>query len=113
MLDLVQMNKDMLNKKLYNILDTRQMLKISALKEVNDYDLYLIACCLCNYPTDTPEEKAELRDLRMKYFTSTGGSIIGYEHTESDYIKVVTDIKCVKNDDNLNISINVVATAAT
>lgn len=101
MIDLVKMNKDMLERKQYNILDTRDMLKISGLKTVNDYDLYLIACCLCNYPTDTPEEKHELRELRMKYFTSTGGSIIGYEHTPDDYDKVVTDIKCT-NTGNVN-----------
>ena len=101
MIDLVSKNKEMLEQKAYNTLDTRQMLKISGLKKVNEYDLYLIACCLCNYPTDTPEEKAELRDLRMKYFTSTGGSIIGYEHTDEDYEKVVTDIKCI-NTGNVN-----------
>ena len=101
MIDLVERNKEMIKSKQYNIVDNRQMLKISGLKTVNDYDKYLIACCLCNYPTETPEEKVELRDLRMKYFTSTGGSIIGYEHTEDDYDKVVTDIRCI-NTGNIN-----------
>ncbi len=101
MIDLVAKNKEMIEHKAYNTLDTRQMLKISSLKTVNDYDLYLIACCLCNYPTDTQEEKTELRDLRMKYFMITNGSDDGYQHTTADYNKVVTDIKCT-NTGNIN-----------
>lgn len=92
MLDLISKNNEMLNAKLYNIADTRQMLKIASLKEPNDYDLYLIACCLCNYDI---EEKADARELRMKYFTITGGSSIGYEHKVSDFVNVEkSDITC-------------------
>lgn len=95
-MDLLAKNKEMLAANLYNTADTRQMLKIDSLKEVNDYDLYLIACALCNY--DIPE-KSEARDLRMKYFLATNnGSIIGFEHSPSDYVKnIKTNINCKNN----------------
>ena len=99
-MDLLAKNKEMLAANLYNTADTRQMLKIDSLKEVNDYDLYLIACALCNY--DIPE-KSEAKDLRMKYFLATNnGSIIGFEHSPSDYVKnIKTNINC-KNNCNIN-----------
>ena len=98
MLDLMKKNQEMLDSKQYNINDQRQMLKISALKNPNDYDLYLIACCLCNYPI---EEKDEVRQLRMKYYTITGGNIIGYDHSASDYLDIKSDIVC-SNTGNVN-----------
>ena len=102
MMDLIAKNNEMLKSKSYNIADTRIMTKIASLKTLNDYDLYLIACCLCNYPLDD-DEKRECRDLRMKYYLSTNnGSIIGFEHEESDYGKMgKTDIKCI-NTGNVN-----------
>lgn len=99
MLDLVEKNKEMLKNKAYKIADNREMLKISTLDTPNDYDLYLIACCLCNYPI---EEKSEVRELRMKYFLATNsGHIEGFEHSDDDYQKVSTDIKCT-NTGNVN-----------
>lgn len=99
-MDLIAKNKEMLAANLYNTSDTRQMLKIDSLEKVNDYDLYLIACALCNY--DIPE-KAEVRELRMKYFLATNnGNIDGFEHTSSDYIKSSkTSITC-KNKRSIN-----------
>lgn len=92
MLDLLQKNKEMLAAKAYKLADERTMLKISSLSNPNDYDLYLVACCLCNYPI---EEKAEARELRMQYFKSTNnGSIIGFEHPVTDYKKTVTSVEC-------------------
>lgn len=100
MLDLVAKNKEMLSNKLYKSSDERTMLKIDSLSNLNDYDLYLIACCLCNYSI---EEKAEARELRMKYFLATNkGQITGYEHPITDYYKkVVSSIRC-KNTGNVN-----------
>ena len=99
MLDLIKKNEEMLKNKAYKIADNRAMLKISTLDHPNDYDLYLIACCLCNYPI---EERAEARDLRMKYFLATNnGQIDGFEHSETDYKKVSTDIVCT-NTGNVN-----------
>lgn len=92
MLDLLQKNKEMLAAKAYKLADERTMLKISSLSNPNDYDLYLVACCLCNYPI---EEKAEARELRMQYFKATNnGSIIGFEHPVTDYKKTVTSVEC-------------------
>lgn len=92
MLDLIEKNKEMLANKQYKLADERDMLKISSLTNVNDYDLYLIACCLCNYPI---EEKKDAMELRMKYFLATDhGKIDGYEHAVTDYKKVVTSITC-------------------
>ena len=98
MLDLIQKNIEMLKESKYKLSDQRQMLKISTLEKPNDYDLYLIACCLCNYPI---EEKAEARELRQKYFNATKGVITGFEHRDSDYKKVTTEVKC-KNTGNVN-----------
>ena len=100
MLDLIEKNKEMLKNNLYNSTDTRQMLKIDSLTNINDYDLYLIACCLCNYDI---EEKPEARDLRMEYFLKTNnGNISGYEHSISDYKNTAkTNITC-KNTGNIN-----------
>lgn len=100
MLDLIEKNKEMLKNNLYNSTDTRQMLKIDSLTNINDYDLYLIACCLCNYDI---EEKSEARDLRMEYFLKTNnGNISGYEHSISDYKNTAkTNITC-KNTGNIN-----------
>lgn len=99
MLDLVNKNLEMLSSKSYKPADERTMLKISSLTTVNDYDLYLIACCLCNYPI---EEKAEARELRMKYFLATNnGQIDGFEHPITDYGKVTSSIVC-KNTGNVN-----------
>lgn len=92
MLDLLQKNKEMLAAKAYKLADERTMLKISSLSNPNDYDLYLVACCLCNYPI---EEKVEARELRMQYFKATNnGSIIGFEHPVTDYKKTVTSVEC-------------------
>lgn len=99
MLDLLQKNKEMLAAKAYKLADERTMLKISSLANPNDYDLYLVACCLCNYPI---EEKSEARELRMKYFKATNnGSIIGFEHPVTDYKKTVTSVEC-KNTGKVN-----------
>lgn len=99
MLDLVAKNKEMLANKSYKLADERTMLKINSLSNPNDYDLYLIACCLCNYPID---EKSEARELRMKYFKATNnGQLDGFEHPVTDYKKTVTSIKCV-NTGNVN-----------
>ena len=68
-MDLVKKNREMLLAGKYNVSDTRQLSKIASLIEPNDYDLYLIACALCNY--DIPEKK-EMMDLRMKYFLKIG-----------------------------------------
>ena len=99
MVDLLAKNKEMLSKKAYKLADERTMLKISTLTNPNDYDKYLIACCLCNYPI---EEKSEVRELRMKYFLATNnGCIDGFEHPITDYKKVVTSV-CCKNTGNIN-----------
>ncbi len=99
MLDLLKKNKEMLDAKVYKLADERMMLKIASLDNPNDYDLYLVACCLCNYPID---EKAEARELRMQYFRATnGGSIIGFEHPVTDYKKTVTSVEC-KNTGRVN-----------
>lgn len=99
MLDLLKKNKEMLDAKVYKLADERMMLKITSLDNPNDYDLYLVACCLCNYPID---EKAEARELRMQYFRATnGGSIIGFEHPVTDYKKTVTSVEC-KNTGRVN-----------
>lgn len=99
MLDLIAKNNEMLSNKQYKLADERTMLKISTLNNPNDYDLYLIACCLCNYPI---EEKAEARELRMKYFKATNnGQIMGFEHPITDYKKVSTSVTC-KNTGNIN-----------
>ena len=99
MLDLLAKNKEMLNSHSYKLADERQMLKIASLDNPNDYDLYLVACCLCNYPID---EKAEARNLRMKYFLATNnGSMVGFEHPVTDYKKAVTSVVC-KNTGNVN-----------
>lgn len=99
MLDLLKKNKEMLEAKVYKLADERMMLKIASLDNPNDYDLYLVACCLCNYPID---EKAEARELRMQYFRATnGGSIIGFEHPVTDYKKTVTSVEC-KNTGRVN-----------
>ena len=63
-MDLVKKNREMLLAGKYNVSDTRQLSKIASLIEPNDYDLYLIACALCNY--DIPEI-VEAQKLRMKY----------------------------------------------
>jgi len=90
-MDLIQKNKDMLLAGKYNIQDTRQLSRIASLTNPNDYDLYLIACALCNY--DIPE-KAEARDLRMQLFLKTKDSNEDYTHKESDYGKIETKLKC-------------------
>ena len=90
-MDLLQKNKEMLLAGKYNIQDTRQLSRIASLINPNDYDLYLIACALCNY--DIPE-KAEARDLRMQLFLKTNGSNEDYSHQESDYGKLETKLKC-------------------
>ena len=90
-MDLLQKNKEMLLANKYNTKDTMQLSRIASLINPNDYDLYLIACALCNY--DIPE-KAEARDLRMQLFIKTNGSRENYEHQESDYGKLETKLKC-------------------
>lgn len=90
-MDLLQKNKEMLLANKYNTKDTMQLSRIASLINPNDYDLYLIACALCNY--DIPE-KAEARDLRMQLFIKTNGSKENYEHKESDYGKLETKLKC-------------------
>lgn len=99
MLDLITKNKEMLASKSYKLSDERDMLRIDSLDNPNAYDLYLIACCLCNYPID---EKADARDLRMKYFKATNnGQLAGFEHPITDYKKSVTSVKCT-NTKNIN-----------
>lgn len=99
MLDLVKKNQEMLAAKQYKLKDERDMLRIASLDNPNDYDLYLIACCLCNYPI---EEKADARNLRMDLFMATnGGKIDGFEHPVTDYKKAVTSVVC-KNTGNVN-----------
>ena len=99
MLDLITKNKEMLASKAYKLSDERDMLRIDSLDNPNAYDLYLIACCLCNYPID---EKADARDLRMRYFKATNnGQLAGFEHPITDYKKSVTSVKCT-NTKNVN-----------
>lgn len=99
MLDLIAKNNEMLKSKSYKLADERTMLKISSLDNPNEYDLYLIACCLCNYPI---EEKADARELRMKYFKATNnGQIDGFEHPITDYKKITTSVTCT-NTGNVN-----------
>lgn len=101
MLDLLLKNKEMLDNHEYKLSDERTMLKIASLDNPNDYDLYLVACCLCNYPLD-PDEKKEARDLRMKYFLATNnGSVVGFEHAITDYKKTTSSVEC-KNTGNIN-----------
>ena len=47
-MNLVKQNQDMLKNKLYNVKDTKDLGKVAQLKsdKINDYDLYVIACCL-------------------------------------------------------------------
>lgn len=99
MLDLIAKNKEMLHNHLYKLADERSMLKIASLDNPNDYDCYLIACCLCNYPID---EKKEAISLRTKYYVATNnGSIVGFEHKQTDYKKVNSSVNC-KNTGNVN-----------
>ena len=99
MLNLVEKNKEMLLSGVYTLKDQRQMLQISTLKNINDYDLYLIACCLCNYKIPEIEEAIDLRQI---YYEKTNfGKIDGYEHPVTDYGKVVTSIRCT-NTGNIN-----------
>lgn len=101
MLDLLKKNQEMLDAHAYKLADERDMLRIASLDNPNDYDFYLIACCLCNYPIDR-EEKIEARELRMQYFLKTNnGSIVGFEHPITDYKKAVTSVSC-KNTGNIN-----------
>ena len=94
-MDLIQRNKEMLEAGLYNRKDTMDMLKISTLKKPNDYDLFLIACALCQY--DIPD-KDEAIELRTQYLVVTNGKKDGYEHTPDDYldIDVRTNTTCRK-----------------
>ena len=99
MLDLIAKNNEMLESKSYKLADERTMLKISSLDNPNEYDLYLIACCLCNYPID---EKADARELRLKYFKATNnGQQYGFEHPITDYKKITTSVTCT-NTGNVN-----------
>ena len=97
-MDLIQRNKDMLLAGKYNIQDTRQLSRVASLANPNDYDLYLIACALCNY--DIPD-KAEARELRMQLFLKISNSDEDYSHKESDYGKIETKLKC-KNTGKTN-----------
>ena len=90
-MDLIQKNREMLLAGKYNVQDTRQLSRIASLSEPNDYDLYLIACALCNYDIS---EKAEARDLRMQLFLKTSNSGLDYSHKQSDYNKIETKLKC-------------------
>ena len=90
-MDLVKKNREMLLAGKYNVSDTRQLSKIASLIEPNDYDLYLIACALCNY--DIPEI-IEAQKLRMKYFTIVNNSGEDYSHVPADYGKIETKLKC-------------------
>ena len=94
-MDLITRNKEMLEAKAYNPKDTCDLLKISQLKNPNDYDLFLIACALCNY--DIPD-LAKAEELRMKYYNIISNSSEDYAHAISDYVdyNVKTDIHCVK-----------------
>jgi len=75
----------------YNVQDTRQLSRIASLSEPNDYDLYLIACALCNYDIS---EKVEARDLRTQLFLKTSNSGLDYSHKQSDYNKIETKLNC-------------------
>ena len=90
-MDLIQKNREMLLAGKYNVQDTRQLSRIASLSEPNDYDLYLIACALCNYDIS---EKAEARDLRRQLFIKTSNSGLDYSHKPSDYNKIDTKLKC-------------------
>ena len=101
MLDLLRKNREMLDNHIYKLSDERTMLKVDSLDNPNDYDLYLIACCLCNYPLEA-EEKADARKLRMDLFLATdNGSVLGFEHAVTDYNKTSSSVKC-KNTGNIN-----------
>ena len=92
MIDLLEKNKEMLDKRLYNVADTRQLSRIAGLKNPNDYDLYLIVCALCNY--DLPE-KLELYDIRMQYYLKIKDvDPEQFAHKDSDYTRVDCGIHC-------------------
>lgn len=100
MLDLIIKNKEMLKNGSYKPADERTMLRIDSLDNPNYYDLYLIACCLANYPI---EEKSEARELRQKYFELTNnGSIEGFEHSLSDYKETKSSHIICKNTGRVN-----------
>lgn len=86
-MDLITKNQEFLDKHIYKLADERQMLRLAALDSPNKYDLYLIACCICNYTSElTDEEKFEVRNLRMQlYLETNNGNIAGFEHKEEDY----------------------------
>ena len=86
-MDLITKNQEFLDKHVYKLADERQMLRLAALDSPNKYDLYLIACCICNYTSElTDEEKFEVRNLRMQlYLETNNGNIAGFEHKEEDY----------------------------
>ena len=101
MVNIEEINKKMIAEKKYKEKDLRAMEKISMLKELNEYDEYLIICTLCNY--DIPEKK-EMMDLRMKYFLKIGKDDPSkYKHKEEDYIidREKLSIHC-KNTGNIN-----------
>ena len=101
MVNIEEINKKMIAEKKYKEKDLRTMEKISMLKELNEYDEYLIICTLCNY--DIPEKK-EMMDLRMKYFLKIGKDDPSkYKHKEEDYIidREKLSIRC-KNTGNIN-----------
>ena len=92
MIDLLEKNKEMLDKGLYNVADKRQLSRIAGLKNPNDYDLYLIVCALCNY--DLPE-KLELYDIRMQYYLKIKDvDPEQFAHKDSDYTRVDCGIHC-------------------
>ena len=81
---LLEINKRMLSEGKYTTKDKKEMAKIASLDNPNDYDLYLIACALCNY--DIPEKEEALK-LRMELFQKTRNSGIDYSHKEKEYSK--------------------------
>ena len=81
---LLEINKRMLSEDKYTTKDKKEMAKIASLDNPNDYDLYLIACALCNY--DIPEKEEALK-LRMELFQKTRNSGIDYSHKEKEYSK--------------------------
>lgn len=96
-MDLVKQNQDMLKNKLYNVKDTKDLGKVAQLKpdKINDYDLYVIACCLCNYNIPNIDE---MLDKRLELFLKINASTEDYSHIETDYddtIKYTTDINCI------------------
>lgn len=78
----------------YNDTDKLTMEKIASLKELNDYDAYLIVCALCNYKS--PKLNLLRNDLlytRAVLYDKLDSNI-DYSHSAKDYVSTISSIKC-------------------